>query len=463
MIQQSKYYLSSTLAVMLGNFASLINGVVIGFLIPKILSVEGYGYCKTFALYGTYLGLCHLGIIDGIVLRFGAYDYEALPRRELRRYWRWYLFVNWGFFLLLVLLALGSQDKDLRFIGLALALNLLLTNGMVFCQQISEFTQRFRELSIRKTLHSLVGIGCATILAVLYWRGYVIDYRVYLALTLGNNGIFLAWYLFTYRDILWGEAERIGENLPKLRGILKNGFPLLISGMCSTLLLTLDRQFVNLLYDAAVYARYAFAYNLLSLINVATSAVSAVLYPYLKRASDRESSAVFSGLVYAGLGLVFTGGGLFFPLRGIVGWFLPKYREAMLFFRIIYPALALNSVITVIFQNYYKAEEMYLEYFRKSVMILAAAIGANAAAYALFRSPEAVSVASVVVSVLWYWCTGRRLEELYPFCVYGTLGCWVFSTVVFYWTTGFANALLGGIVYAVCFCAIAVIVIRKRS
>lgn len=78
------------------------------------------------------------------------------------------------------------------------------------------------------------------------------------------------------------------DTLPEIVHLIQIGFPLLFANLCSTLILTLDRQFVNVLFDNATYAVYAFAYNMLSLVTVATSAISTVLYPTLKRV-DLES------------------------------------------------------------------------------------------------------------------------------------------------------------------------------
>lgn len=451
-------YVISIFAVTLGNVASLLSGVVAGFLIPKLLTVEEYGYFKTFSLYATYLGMCHLGIIDGIVLRFGDYDYVALPRKELRRYWRWYVWVNAAFALLLVLVSCWFTNSNLRFIGFALALNLLVANGITFFQQISEITQRFGELSLMKVVYSLSSICCILFLAMAAWLNYPVDFRGYLLMTVANGMLFLTWYMVTYREIIWGAAENLRVNLPKFQGILREGFPLMISSMCSTLLLTLDRQFVNLLFDAVVYAKYAFAYNLLSLITVATSAVSSVLYPYLKRTSGEERVFYFPVLVYIGLDMVLAGGLVFFPLSWLIGRFLPKYQEALIFFRIIYPALALNSVITVVFQNYYKSRSLHREYFRISAVILGVALAANVCAYGLFHTPEAISWASVAVAVLWYWNIGSHLRKIYPFPLFVTLAFWFCGAIVFYWATGFERTVLGGGAYILCLMIMSLVV-----
>ena len=68
---------------------------------------------------------------------------------------------------------------------------------------------------------------------------------------------------------------------------MKLGMPLLLANLCSTFLISLDRQFVSMLFTTEEYAVYAFAYSMLSLITVATSAVATVLYPVFKRMDEK--------------------------------------------------------------------------------------------------------------------------------------------------------------------------------
>ena len=136
--------------------------------------------------------------------------------------------------------------------------------------------------------------------------------------------------------------------------LLKIGFPLLFANLCATLILTLDRQFVNILFDTSTYAVYAFAYNMLSLVTVATSAIATVLYPTLKRSTKESMVENYPRLIALMLLLVFAANAVYFPLCWFVKWFLPKYNDSLVIFRIIFPGLAISSAVTVVMHNYYK-------------------------------------------------------------------------------------------------------------
>ena len=54
------------------------------FLIPRLISVEDYGYLRLFVLYAGYVGFLHLGFSDGALLRWagrplGEFRHEVMP------------------------------------------------------------------------------------------------------------------------------------------------------------------------------------------------------------------------------------------------------------------------------------------------------------------------------------------------------------------------------------------------
>lgn len=56
--------------VIISNIVALLSGILVGFVVPKIMGFDDYGYFKTYALYAGYTGLLHFGISDGGLFLF---------------------------------------------------------------------------------------------------------------------------------------------------------------------------------------------------------------------------------------------------------------------------------------------------------------------------------------------------------------------------------------------------------
>jgi O-antigen/teichoic acid export membrane protein len=325
-----------------------------------------------------------------------------LDKPLFRGYFKWSLLIYLFFAIVIAMVSVLFCNGEVKYILFSIAFFMIISNMTAYFQQISQITQRFREYSLRKILLSTFNVVIVLILYLIYKRLGMIDYKLYMLSWIFMNLVLSVWYVFTYRDIVFGKGYSIlsiGKDLLKL---IQNGFPLLFANICATLILTLDRQFVNVLFDTKTYAIYAFAYNMLSLVTVATSAISTVLYPAMKRTDEKNLSDSYSLLLSVLLIFVFGAVSAYFPLSVFIKWYLPKYEESLVIFRIIFPGLAISSAITVVIHNYYKVFNASMEYFKKSVFVLVISGFANYFAYKVFKTTVSISIASIVTMIFWY-------------------------------------------------------------
>lgn len=449
--------------VAFSNCTSILSGIFVGFLVPKILSINDYGMYKTFTLYMTYVGFFSLGIIDGIVLQYGGVDYESLDRRRFRSYFLWYNIVHLCFAVLLLFLGFLAQNVSVSFILLMLSVNMWAVNVLGYYQQISQITQRFKEFSLRKILQNIFNIISVLVLYFLHRNGVQIRYSYYIVLIVIVNLMLSIWYFFTYHDISFGERYSLKETKRDIFGLMKNGFPLLFANLLSTLILTLDRQFVNLLFDKEIYAVYAFAYNMLAIVTVATSAFSVVLYPALKRTSNTKLKDSYSGFIQIIEILVGFALFVYFPLDCIVNQFLPNYIDSLPIFRIVFPGLIISSAITVIMHNYYKTMGQNITYFKRSIVVLVISGIANVVAFGIFRTTYSISVASIVVMVFWYIYIESYFVKVFQYKRYKSLFYVLIVMGIFYFTTSISQPFIGCLAYLGSFGIITYIFFRKDA
>lgn len=442
------------ITVAISNSTSIISGVIVGFCIPKILSVQDYGLYKTFTLYTTYLGFFSLGIIDGIVLDYGNFDYEKINKRKFRSFFKWYCLVHLLGLCCLTLLSIFSADKEMRFILFALGIDMVCVNITGYFQQISQFTRRFKEFSSRKIIQSLSNIITVVILWGLSYRGNAIGYQSYVTAVVLINIILTLWYVVSYQDIVFGESVALLGTANELIHLVKIGFPLLFANLCATLILALDRQFISVLFDKSTYAIYAFAYNMLSLVTTATSAIAVVLYPYLKRATKQEMLAHYPRLLAIMLVGVFFSNAIYFPLDRFVRWFLPKYVSSLAIFRIIFPGLAISSSITVIMHNYYKALGDNFLYFLKSIIVLIISAITNWIAYKCFGTTASISIASIITMFFWYIIVDIHFEKKYQINNRKNFFYLLLMVTSFYIFSGVGSLWLGFLGYAFLFTSV---------
>lgn len=454
--------LANILKVTSGNVMSLLAGILVGFIIPKILSMSDYGYYKQFNLYTTYIGLFSIGIADGVVLRYGDHNLNMLNKEKFRSYFYYFLLIQTFFMTLIIVQSFFYTNGEYRFIMCSFGLNIIAMNVTGYFQQISQITQRFNEYTFRNMMQSALSVISVIIMFLLYKINNDTNYHIYIVILLFCNYLLAGWYIVTYRELVFGRRTARKENIKDVGYLIRNGFPLMCANLCSIFILVLDRQFVAILFTAETFAVYAFAYNLLSLVTVATSATSIVLYPMLKRTTEPILKRNYGNLVMAVLAFSFFAIGVYYPLCAFIKWYLPKYIESLQILRIVFPGLASIASITVVIQNYYKILNKHFLLFRKNMVILFLSIVANITAYKIMPTPSAISVASILILSCWFIYVNHYIKKKYYCGVLKNIIYMVLMTAVFYLVSMINYVWLGFIVYETIFIILSFLLYHKQ-
>ena len=240
--------ITNILCVMLGNISTIISGVVMGFLLPKVLSLSDYGFYKTFTLYITYTGLFSAGIIDGIILKYGSNDYEELDRPLFRSYFKFFTALIATAAAAIIIVGLLFAEGDVQFIFMMVGIDMIAGNMTNYFRQISQITQRFQEYSRRIFLQSFIRILIILSMLFLFYAGYEVGYRLFLTLIVLSDVLLTLWYITTYHELVFGSYETLARTRPLIHSLIKTGFPLLFANLTVQIIMALDRQFVSWLW-----------------------------------------------------------------------------------------------------------------------------------------------------------------------------------------------------------------------
>ena len=432
--EQDKKIVKNVFLVAISNIFTLLAGVLVGFVIPKILGVEDYGYYKIFTLYFGYTGLFHFGFCDGIYLYFAGKKYDKLNREKFRLYSKFLLVFQTIVLVLICGIAMFFIGNEYMFILLFVGLSLMAYNVTMYYQMISQITFRFKELSIINSVRSLLTIIAVVALYLIYKLTNVdhLNYQIYVIIFTGIYYALTLFYVVAYRDITFGKSEKFKDNYKELFSFFKIGFPLLLANLISSLLLNIDRQFVSIWFTTEQYSLYAFAYNLLYLVTTAIAAIATVLYPSLKTKPEpvlKKSYHSINGMVMT---IVTFGIMCYFPLVFVVEWLLPQYVDSLKIFKIVYPGLIFSSSVSIILSNYYKALNRVKDFFIISAITLAISVVADVIMYYTIGTMESLSYASVAVLFFYYLFTELYITKKMGNIKFYNIICSVIIVALFY-------------------------------
>ena len=200
----------SIIFVLFSNIISLVSGILIGFIVPKMMDLNNYGIYKIYTLYITYLPIFHFGFATGIYIKYGGCDYNELDKNRFRSYFKYLFLLQFVISLVFIVFSLIFSSNEYRFIIIMLSFLLISNNLTNYFQLISQITERYFELSIRNILLSL----CNIVLIVFYFildkfTDFQLTCYTYIISSIIINYVLTIWYIITYRNIIFGKSEKV--------------------------------------------------------------------------------------------------------------------------------------------------------------------------------------------------------------------------------------------------------------
>lgn len=453
--------------VILGNIFTLLSGVAVSLLLPKILSTNDYGLFKLFSLYITYISLLGLGFIDGIFIFYSGQQYSNIDKDKIKNYSAFIIIYSLFLTIIGVIISfLFIKDNSYKFIFISLSLEIFLTLTIGYLQIFSQAIQRFREYSIRLILKSILTLLSILTLFILYYNGVSINYIIYIIIYNIINLLLLIWYLFTYKEIISISFKRVIKNKNIIFELCKIGFPVMLASVCTSLILSFDRQFVSFLFpptESTVYAEYSFAYSLLQLFTVATTAVGVIIFPKMKNVANLNLSESYTKMTNTLEIVMFLLFSSYFPVRIFINMFLPNYSESLKYFFVVLPGLVMNSLVTIVCQNFYKYVNENKKFLIFSLVTLVISVLSNLLAYYVFyKDPLSISIASVLCLIFWYLLSSIYLKKKYniynrKILIYFCLMSFLYYIIGIY----IKNMIVGFFVYLIAFFIITIFIYFK--
>ncbi len=387
--------MKNLLYIILSKIVVLIVGIIAGFVIPWLLSVEEYGYYQVFILYFGYLGLFHFGFNDGIYLTYGGHNLQDIPKEKFRRYFK-YLFSKQVILMTVgILLSLFLFKNERKFIFLMLSISILFVNLNSYFHFISQSTKRFKLYSymiILQKILTLIPILLCLVFGAFYQTLIIGNLLVNISITL--------IYIFKYKNLVFGKNTK-GEK-GEFKNIYTVGTPLLIGNFIGTLIFTVDKMIIDIFYEIEYLAYYAFAVQMLAVILVFYDSIYQIMYPTIKRLRSSEYNEIYFNLSNIIMWLSFLGLFSYFVFSMIIKKFMPDYIVSLEIFAILVIGVLLRGENIIVKKPFILAEKKQNINLLINISILGLSIILNIIAFIIFNNLISIAIASLISFSVWY-------------------------------------------------------------
>lgn len=435
------------LRIFSANFLTMISGILLGFVVPAVLSVDSYAYFKTYTFYISYIGLLHLGFVDGMYIKYGGKELIDLDKSEFKLEHR--VFIIFQIIITLLCLVIALVKKDI--ILILFSLSIIPINTFAFFSLFYQSIGEFKKYTNITYVYTIIYLLLNVILAVVFRND---NYILYCITSIIANGIVFLYLEFKYFKQFKGIKAKYDS---KVWNNIKVGFFILLGNLSVLMFYAIDRWFIKFFYTVSDFAYYSFAISMLNIINLLISSISIAFFNYLSKGENVEKIKKLKHYFLI-LGVFASFG--YFVFAGIVNIILRKYIPALDIIAVSFASYPYMIVINALYVNLYKARKKEKMYFKVVIFMVIISAFYNTIAMIINKNPVSIAVATTLSFITWYlysvkdfrYLKSTKKEILY-------LGI---NTVSFLALSNFFNWLIGGVVYFLIAIVTTIILFKKE-
>lgn len=365
------------------NLITIIVSFVVTLFLPKIISVEQYGYWQVYLFYSTYVGILHLGLNDGIYLRYGGSEYSKLDFELFHGQFK--LLFNFELIAMLILMFVSGIfcNGAYKYIWFSLGICAFLTNLRYMHVYILQATNLIKEFAIVTIIDRIVFI----LLVLFLCLKRTANFNMVIISDLLGRGISLVVGGYFCKEVVLkcGKVERTAIWKEIWKNII-SGSQLMFANLASSCIIGVVRYGIQKNWSVAIFGKVSLMLSLSNLFVIFINAMGIVIYPILRRTDNNKRNELYFAIDKILDVILFSALILYYPAKLIISWWLPQYSDVMQYICVLFPIYIFEGKMALLFNTYLKVYRKENIIFKINVVCLGISIGYTTLATYILKS-----------------------------------------------------------------------------
>jgi len=333
------------------NIITFIISVIIIGIVPKVLGIEEYGYFQLYLFYTSYAIFFHLGLPNGIYLRYGGKEFSNLNKGLFTmQFWMItiYALLLAAIGSMIIVSTLGVEDKGFILIMTCLCGVIIIPRDFILLTL--QATNRIKDYVKATIIDRIVFITLAVVFLILGDRecSLLIKADIYGKLAA------LVWLVYHCKDMVFEKSIKIQQGLQEALKNISSGSKILASNIADLMIIGIMRMGIENKWDIETFGKVSLTLSLSNLMMVVINAISIVIYPMLRRTPQDELSKYYgilrNILMVPLLGIIVV----YYPMKEVLALWLPRYANSLTYMALLFPICIYESKMSMLVNTYLK-------------------------------------------------------------------------------------------------------------
>lgn len=335
----------------ISNLLSIIISTVLVLIIPRYIGIGDYGYWQLYIFYVSYISYMSLGLTDGSYLRYGGYEYNALPRSIfVSQFWFLVILDIIFNFLIALVYTLNSTDPNKVIVVLLTCIAGVLTVPRSLITLMLQATNKIKEYSMTVIIEKIIYF----LLVILILLSGIMEFHYLILADIIGKIVSNIYAVYSGKELVFGKFERFRTTLREVWINISVGSKLLIANLASMLIIGVIRISIDNKWNVETFGKVSLTLSISNMLMSFINAIAIVLFPALRRTVQNELSNIYQKLRLAImvplLGMLL----LYYPISEILIVWLPHYGESLKYMAILFPMCVYESKTVMLINTYLK-------------------------------------------------------------------------------------------------------------
>lgn len=352
--------------VLIAQAITLLIGIIKIIFIPYILGVDSFGYWQMYLLYVGYLGVLSLGFNDGIIIKYGSFTMENLPKGRLKGSLLLFLAMQMFFIILLLIITTFESNDIKQTVFLFVIGNILLTGITGITIGLLQVTNNFKKYSLVLTIDKVISIiiyGC-----LFYFN--IANFTTIIIVDIVSKVISCIFSIYFCKEVFFGGKAELKGGIIEFKDNIQIGIKIMLSNLMGMLMIGYALFIIERALDIKQFSIIAFGISTTNIIILFASSLGVLIYPFISRRNFNENQklhiVIKEGITII-LFVLLIG---FFPIKYIIEKFLSDYSQVLTILPILFVYVIYESKINIIINPYFKSLRFESLIFKFNIIFL---------------------------------------------------------------------------------------------
>lgn len=354
-----KPFISDIVYTFSAQILSFVLSFLLALFVPRVLGVEGYSYWQLFLFYTSYAGFFHLGLTDGIYLKYGGKNLCEISNEISGQFLIFIVYIFLIAFALNYLLALESVENNRELVYRLIVIDVVLSNILGFWIYLYQATGRIKTFVKIILFDKLILLFFILILII--WG--INNYSLYIYACLTSKLISLLYCLATIRDFFTVKVHFSKYLLCEYFDNIRVGVNLLFANIASLLLIGASRFIIDKYWGLIVFGKVSLMLSVVNFFIVFLSQIGIVMFPLIKKMNEQNRNMIYVSS-YLLIDVFFLSVLLFYlPINYILIRWLPQYEDSIGYLIFLLPICIFEGKNQILLNPYlksYRKERLFL-------------------------------------------------------------------------------------------------------